>query len=98
MGRWMVCRTVEYLENGQRDHTTISQFQRARGRPPDIIVRYDEGDVMAYEVNDNWVTDGDHHTLPIYMVDISSVGSGAYAIWWNGEQDPEEGTAPPGWE
>ncbi len=24
------------------------------------------------------------------------MGSCAYAIWWNGEQDPEEGTAPAG--
>ncbi len=51
---------------------------------------------MAYEVNGNWVTDGDHHALPFYMLDISRVGSGAYSIWWNGEQDPEEGTAPAG--
>ncbi len=34
--------------------------------------------------------------LPIYMLDISRVDSGAYAIWWNGEQVPEEGTAPAG--
>ncbi len=59
-------------------------------------MRYDDGDVIAYKVNYNWVTDGEHHRLPIYMLDISSVVSGAYSIWWKGEQDPEEGTAPAG--
>ncbi len=53
-------------------------------------------DVIAYEVNRNWAPDGDHHTLPMYMLNISSVGSSAYAIWWNGEQNPEEGAAPAG--
>ncbi len=60
------------------------------------MVRYDDRDVIAYEVNGNRVTDGDHHTLAMEMLNITSVGSGAYAISWNGEQDPEEGIAPAG--
>ncbi len=50
----------------------------------------------TYEVNHNWFTDGDDHTLPMYMLHISSVDSSAYAIWWNGEQNPEEGAARAG--
>ncbi len=40
--------------------------------------------------------DGDHHTLPMYMLHFSMVGSSAYAIWWNGEHNPEDGAVPAG--
>ncbi len=72
--------TIEYLEDGQNCHLTSSMFQRAHGRLPYIIARYDDGDLIAYEVNYNWVRDGDHHTFSMYMLDISSVGFSAYAI------------------
>ncbi len=42
----------------------------------------------------DWVTESDHSTLPMYMSNNSCVGAGAHAIWWNGEEYPEEGTTP----
>ena len=47
-------------------------------------------------VADNTATDSDHHTPPTHQMKIKSVGTGAYAIWWNGSEDPDTGCAPAG--
>ena len=81
---------------GSNDHASCDDFLKLYGRPPDFTVCYDDGDVMAYKLNDakNTATDSDHHTLPTHQLIVISVGALAYAIWWNGADAPEEGSAP----
>ncbi len=58
---------IEYYGEGRSSHPTCDDFQRAHRRSPDNIVRYDDGDVMPYTMEDaRTVTDSDHHT-PTYL-------------------------------
>ncbi len=54
--------------------------------------------VMAYEVNGNWVTDGDHHALPIYMLDIPEWAPVHMLFGGMANKSQRKEPLPPVWE
>ncbi len=83
--RWMLSKNVKYLENGPHDSQSVPEVTQTATAHS---FWYGDRDAMAYRVNDNWVTDGDHHRHLMHVLDISGVGFSACSSWLNCEKRP----------